>query len=39
MFARRETLLLEEPSAAKVPEEELGISLSDYPVVQTHGLI
>jgi hypothetical protein len=39
MFARRETLLLDEPSVAKVPEEELGISLSDYPVVQTHGLI
>ena len=37
MFARRETLLLGEPTVAKVPQKELGISVSDYLVVQTHG--
>jgi hypothetical protein len=37
MFARRETLLLEEPTVAKVPREELGVPLSDYLVVQTPG--
>lgn len=39
MFARRETLLLEQPAVAKVPEKEVSIPSSDYPVVQTHGLI
>ena len=38
MFARRESLLRQEPAVSKVPEE-LGIPLRDYPAVQTHGLI